>query len=183
MVIRFETINITPVKRIAMGVRSIKLNEDDEVLIGLPIKHNTDMLATFSESGIARKTPLNNFPTQGRGGKGVKVGNGEPLAGAALIDDSDNLLIVGKPNSICIKALDVPQLSRTAAGNTMIKIIDANKIEIKTYEHGSNDTRMPVHRRAGREEGIHLHQWETLAMELLLVERKGRKKASPPHVP
>lgn len=58
-----------------------------------------------------------------------------------------------------------------------------NKIEIKTYEHGSNDTRMPVHRRAGREEGIHLHQWETLAMELLLVERKGRKKASPPHVP
>lgn len=121
MVIRFETKDITPVKRIAMGVRSIKLNEDDEVLIGLPIKHDTDMLATFSESGIARKTPLNNFPTQGRGGKGVKVGNGELLAGAALIDDSDNLLIVGKPNSICIKALDVPQLSRTAAGNTMIK--------------------------------------------------------------
>ena len=121
MTIRFETNGINSVGRIAAGVKCIKLNEGDEVLIGLPIKHDTDMLATFSEKGMARKTPLNDFPTQGRGGKGLKVGSGDTLAGAALICNDDNLLIIGKPNSICIKATDVPQLSRVATGNIMIK--------------------------------------------------------------
>lgn len=121
MTIRFETKDINPIGRVAAGVKSIKLNEGDEVMVGLPIKHPTDMLATFSEKGMARKTPLNDFPVQGRGGKGLKVGSGDTLAGAALISNDDNLLIIGKPNSICIKATDVPQLSRVATGNIMIK--------------------------------------------------------------
>ena len=121
MTIRFETKDINPIGRVAAGVKSIKLNEGDEVMVGLPIKHPTDMLATFSEKGMARKTPLSDFPVQGRGGKGLKVGSGDTLAGAALISNDDNLLIIGKPNSICIKATDVPQLSRVATGNIMIK--------------------------------------------------------------
>ena len=121
MTIRFETKDINPIGRVAAGVKSIKLNEGDEVMVGLPIKHPTDMLATFSEKGMARKTPLSDFPVQGRGGKGLKVGSGDTLAGAALISNDDNLLIIGKPNSICIKAVDVPQLSRVATGNIMIK--------------------------------------------------------------
>ena len=120
MSICFETKGITPIGRVTAGVKSIKLIEGDEVLVGLPIKHKTDMLATFSASGVARKTPLNDFPVQGRGGKGLKVGSGE-LAGAALVSDEDKILIIGQPNSICISATEIPQLARTAAGNIMIK--------------------------------------------------------------
>lgn len=120
MSIQFETKDIAPIGRVTAGVKSIKLAEGDEVLIGLPIKHNTDSLATFGANGMARKTPLDEFPVQGRGGKGLKIGSGE-LAGAALISKEDNLLIVGKPNSICISAEEVPLLGRTAAGNIMIK--------------------------------------------------------------
>ena len=120
MSIRFETKDIAPIGRVTAGVKSIKLNEGDEVLVGLPIKHNTDTLATFCANGMARKTALNEFPVQGRGGKGLKVGSGE-IAGAALVSDEDKILIVGKPNSICISATEIPLLGRTSMGNQMIK--------------------------------------------------------------
>ena len=120
MSIHFETKDIAPIGRVTAGVKSIKLNEGDEVLIGLPIKHNTDMLATFSANGTARKTSLEEFPVQGRGGKGLKVGS-NGLVGAALVSDEDNLFIMGAPNSICISALEIPALGRTAQGNVMIK--------------------------------------------------------------
>lgn len=120
MSIRFETKDIAPIGRVTAGVKSIKLAEGDEVLTGLPIKHNTDMLATFSPLGSARKTPLSEFPVQGRSGKGLKVGTGD-IIGAALVSDADNILIVGAPNSICISATEIPLLTRTAQGNIMIK--------------------------------------------------------------
>ena len=120
MCIHFETKEIAPIGRVTAGVKSIKLNEGDEVLTGLPIKHSTDYLATFSKVGTARKTALSEFPTQGRGGKGLKIGSGE-LTGAALINDEDNLLIIGAPNTLCISAAEVPLLGRTALGNVMIK--------------------------------------------------------------
>ncbi len=132
MSIHFETKEIAAIGRIAAGVKSIKLNEGDEVLVGLPIAHATDTLATFSANGMARKTCLDEFPVQGRGGKGLKIGSGE-LVSAALISDEDGILIVGKPNSICISAKDIPLLGRTATGNVMIKnstVKDAIKIKL-----------------------------------------------------
>ena len=120
MSIHFETKDIAPIGRVTAGVKSIKLNEGDEVLTGLPIKHTTDTLATFSANGTARKTSLEEFPVQGRGGKGLKVGS-NGLVGAALVSDEDNLFIMGAPNSICISALEIPALGRTAQGNVMIK--------------------------------------------------------------
>ena len=132
MAIRFETKEITPIGRIAAGVKSIKLNEGDEVLIGLPIKHETDTLATFTSGGFAKKTALSEYPVQGRGGKGVKVfqpttGTGH-LIGAALVSDEDNILIVGSPNSICVNATEIPKLSRVSAGNAMIKNSEALRV-------------------------------------------------------
>jgi DNA gyrase subunit A len=132
MSIRFETKDIAPIGRVTSGVKSIKLNDGDEVVIGLPIKHDSDALATFSSSGMARKTALSDFPVQGRGGKGLKVGSGE-IAAAALVADVDKILIVGKPNSICIAATDIPLLSRTSLGNQMIKnsiVKDAIKLKL-----------------------------------------------------
>ena len=120
MSIHFETKDISAIGRVTSGVKSIKLNEGDEVLVGLPIKHNTDALATFGVNGTARKTSLDEFPTQGRGGKGLKIGSGE-VAAAALVSDEDNILIVGRPNSICISAKEIPLQGRTTMGNQMIK--------------------------------------------------------------
>ena len=120
MCIRFETKEISPIGRVTSGVKSIKLNDGDEVLTGLPITHATDTLATFSISGMGRKTLIEEFPVQGRAGRGLRIGNGE-IVGAVLISDEDNILVIGKPNSICINATEIPLLGRTALGNIMIK--------------------------------------------------------------
>ena len=125
MSIHFTTKDITPIGRVTAGVKAIKLNEGDEVLGGFPIHKKTDYIATFSEKGLGKKTPITDFTIQSRGGKGVmiykpSVSTGD-LIGAALIDDQDSILLIGKPNSICISATDVPNLGRTSMGNLMIK--------------------------------------------------------------
>lgn len=123
-VIRFTSSDITPVGRNASGVKAIKLI-NEEVLKGIPIHKTTDKVALFSATGTAKKVDLSEFPLQGRGGKGVRTYT-ENLVGVELIEDSDNILISGKPNSICISAKDIPSTSRNAIGNIMIK---GSKIE------------------------------------------------------
>ena len=125
MSIHFTTKDITPIGRIASGVKAIKLGENDEVLGGFPIHKETDYIAVVSEQGLAKKTSVQEFTVQGRGGKGVLIykptsTSGE-LVGAAMISDEDNLLLVGKPNSICISATDIPNLGRVSLGNIMLK--------------------------------------------------------------
>lgn len=122
--IHFETKEIAAIGRVTAGVKAIKLGENDEVLVGLPIKDNKQKVAVFAEYGQAKKTEISEFPTQGRGGKGVIVYKTTPstgeVIGAAMVNDDDNILLVGK-TSICIAATDVPELGRAAAGNIMIK--------------------------------------------------------------
>lgn len=120
MSIHFETKDISPIGRVAAGVKSIKLDANDEVIIGLPIRDSKQTLATFSEYGLAKKTSLDEFPVQGRTGKGLTLSKENKIIGAAMVSDEDNLLLVGS-NSICISATDIPKLSRTSQGNIMIK--------------------------------------------------------------
>ena len=118
--IRFETKDIGAIGRVTSGVKAMKLAEDDEVLIGLPIINDKEHLAVFTTNGRAKKIELSEFPIQGKNGKGVKVSS-ELLAGAMFISDNNNVLLIGKPNNICIAATEIPLLSRISLGNIMIK--------------------------------------------------------------
>ena len=122
--IHFETKDIAAIGRVTAGVKAIKLADDDEVLVGLPIRDNKETLAVFSSFGNAKKTSVDEFPLQARAGKGVAVYKVTPstgdVVGAAMVNDEDNLLLVGK-TSICIATTDIPKLGRATAGNIMIK--------------------------------------------------------------
>ena len=125
MSIHFESKLVNPVGRIAAGVKTIKLDKEDEVIIGLPIQSDNDNIAIFSTKGYGKKTSIKEFTTQGRGGKGLVIYRpsaiyGE-IAGATVISDKDIILLSGQPNSICISATDLPLLTRTSFGNIMIK--------------------------------------------------------------
>jgi DNA gyrase subunit A len=120
MSIRFETASVAPIGRVTSGVKSIKLSEGDEVLAGLPIHKTTDQLAVFTKAGYGKKTALDEFPVQGRGGKGLKC-SGDEIIGTGLVSDEDNILLVGVPNSICFSAKDIPLIGRVSMGNAMIK--------------------------------------------------------------
>lgn len=132
MSIRFETKDIAAIGRVTAGVKSIKLAEDDEVIIGIPVTNSKATIATFTSRGMGKKTNLDEFPVQGRAGKGVYVYKPNDttgdLIGAELITDDDNILLVGKPSSICVSAIDVPLLTRAGIGNIMIKNSNLQKI-------------------------------------------------------
>ena len=125
MSIHFESKNVNPIGRIAAGVKTIKLDENDEVVVGLPIHSDNDNIAIFSTKGYGKKTSIKEFNVQGRGGKGLVIyrpsaiyGN---IAGATVISDNDTVLLTGQPSSICIAATDLPLLTRTSFGNIMVK--------------------------------------------------------------
>ena len=129
--IHFETKDIAAIGRVTAGIKAIKLAEDDEVLVGLPIRNSKDTVAVFTEYGNGKKTNIEEFPIQARAGKGVAVYKPTPatgsIIGAAIINNEDNILLVGK-NSICIAATDIPLLGRTAVGNIMIQKGQLNSI-------------------------------------------------------
>ena len=125
MSIRFETKSISPIGRVTAGVKSIKLADNDEVIIGLPITDTNESVAVFTAKGFSKKSKLDDFPNQGRAGKGVLIYKPTEitgtLVGATTVNEKDNILLVGRPNSICISATDIPQLTRASIGNIMIK--------------------------------------------------------------
>ena len=124
MSIKFVTKDIAPIGRIAAGVKAIKLREGDEVLVGLPVSQNNDV-GIFTTSGVGKRVKTSDIPLQNRGGVGVIISENK-VAGGVLIDDSDNLFIIGRPNSICIDTKSMPVLGRTAAG---VQIVNGSKIE------------------------------------------------------
>ena len=125
MSIHFESKNVNPVGRVAAGVKTIKLDENDEVVVGLPIHSDNDTIAIFSTKGYGKKTSIKEFTVQGRGGKGLVIYKPSAvygqIAGATTIADNDTILLTGQPNSICIAATDLPLLTRTSFGNIMVK--------------------------------------------------------------
>ena len=129
--IHFETKEIAAIGRVTAGVKAIKLADDDEVLVGLPIRDKKETVAVFSSFGNAKKTNIDEFPLQARAGKGVVAYKVSPatgdIVGATMINDEDNILLVGK-TSICVAATDIPQLGRAATGNIMIKNGQINSV-------------------------------------------------------
>lgn len=125
MSIHFESKNVNPIGRVAAGVKTIKLDENDEVVVGLPIHSENDVIGIFSTKGYGKKTAIKEFTVQGRGGKGLVIYKPSPIygqiAGATVISDKDTILLTGQPNSICIAATDLPLLTRTSFGNIMVK--------------------------------------------------------------
>ena len=126
--IRFKSSEVSAAGRLTIGTKGITLKAGEE-LIGMSIvRDNTDNLATFTPTGMAKQFSLTELPLQTRGGKGTKIGE---VAAITLISNEDNLLICGAKNSICISAKDIPILSKTAQGNQVIKndrIISVSKI-------------------------------------------------------
>ena len=125
MSIHFESKTVNPIGRVAAGVKTIKLADDDEVIVGLPIVSDNDTVAIFSNKGYGKKTLVSEFTPQGRGGKGLLIYKPSPafgsIVGAAIVKDNDKILLTGQPSSICIAATDIPQLTRNSFGNIMIK--------------------------------------------------------------
>ena len=130
MVIRFNSKEIGATGRTTSGMKGISLKPEDYVVSALAIRHETDELAIFSETGLGKRTALSEFPTQKRAGKGV-TGYKQNVSCATLVEATDNVLICGDKTSICIEASQISSMGRAAAGNMVIKdnkILSVSKV-------------------------------------------------------
>ena len=125
MGIRFDSKEISPTSRTTSGVKGINMGDDDRIVAAIPVRNANDKLAIFVQGGMAKKFSLDELPIQKRAGKGLMcykptntTGN---VAAATLIEDTDNVLIIGDSSSICITGDEIPVLGRSSIGNQVIK--------------------------------------------------------------
>jgi DNA gyrase subunit A len=125
MGIRFDSKEISPTSRATSGVKGINMADGDSIVAAIPVRNTNDKLAVFVQHGMAKKFNLDELPIQKRAGKGLMcykpTDSTGKVAAATLIEDADNVLVIGDSTSICISAEDIPVLGRSSVGNQVIK--------------------------------------------------------------
>lgn len=122
MVIKIPTDDIRAIGRLTSGVKGIGLKDGDEVVAAFPVHYQVGIITT---SGKGKKINSEQFTIQMRGGRGVsgiKLEYGDYVAAAVpLIGIKEDLLIVGKPNSICIPVEELSEQSKNGSGTKVIE--------------------------------------------------------------
>ena len=130
--VRFNEKNVRSMGRTAAGVRGINLRENDYV-VGSGVIKNNDEVLVISEKGYGKRTAASEYPTKGRGGKGIKTANitdkNGPLSGVTVIDGSQDIMVITDDGiMIRFKTNDVSQTGRSTLGVRLIKVNDNNKV-------------------------------------------------------
>ncbi|WP_338207250.1 DNA gyrase subunit A [Lactobacillus juensis] len=130
--VRFNEKNVRSMGRTAAGVRGINLRENDYV-VGSGVIKNNDEVLVISEKGYGKRTAAAEYPTKGRGGKGIKTANitekNGPLSGVTVIDGSQDIMVITDDGiMIRFKTNDVSQTGRSTLGVRLIKVNDNNKV-------------------------------------------------------
>ena len=133
--IAFSEKDVRPMGRNAGGVRAILLEKGDEVVsMELDIDQTRKMLV-ITENGFGKRTPLEEYRLQARGGKGVatydktKFGKTGLLVGATLVSEDDEVMVINSNGVIIrIRADEVSTLGRTTQGVKIMKVEKGNRI-------------------------------------------------------
>ena len=126
--IRFKETDVRPTGRSAMGVIGMNLVDEDEV-VGMQLDNQGDDLLIVSENGLGKKTPMDEFTVQHRGGKGIKCyrineksGN---VIGVKAVDDTRQIMLITTEGIIIqLKCLDISRLGRITSGVKLINLDD-----------------------------------------------------------
>ena len=132
MCIRFKETDVRPTGRTSMGVIGMNLDDQDEI-IGMQLDHQGDSLLIVSENGMGKRTYLNEFTVQKRGGKGVKCykiteKTGEVVGVKAVNDDHEIMMITDGGIIIQLRMEDISTLGRITSGVKMINLDEGVKV-------------------------------------------------------
>jgi len=124
--IRFRETDVRPTGRMTMGVKGMDLDKGDEI-VGMQLDHQGDSLLIVSEYGIGKRTYLNEFKLQNRGGKGVKCykiteKTGDVIGVKAVNDDHEIMMITTEGIIIQIRMDEVSKLGRITSGVKLINL-------------------------------------------------------------
>ena len=130
--IMFDSTDVRPMGRTARGVRAINLAEGDQV-IGATVPKEGEQILTTTEKGLGKRTQIEAFRAQRRGGKGLKInkitektGN---IVGVASVSDEDELLLITSQGIIIrIKVSQISSIGRNAQGVKLINVSNDVKV-------------------------------------------------------
>jgi DNA gyrase subunit A len=132
MAIRFQETDVRPMGRAAYGVRGITLRDDDYVVAMEVVKPGGTLLSV-TERGFGKRTEIDEYRVQSRGGVGViNISTTERnglVVGVAYVQEGDELLLMTQQGMILrIPTDDVRAIGRATQGVTLINIEDDDKV-------------------------------------------------------
>jgi DNA gyrase subunit A len=128
--IRFHETDIRPSGRISRGVRGMRLVSGDE-LVGMEVLTYGQTLLTATENGYGKRTSIDEYPVQKRGGKGVitiktNKRNGKVMTILVVSDEDEVMLVTDAGKIIRLAIGDISVISRNTQG---VKLIDIDTNE------------------------------------------------------
>jgi len=126
--IRFNEKDVRPTGRTSMGVRGINLIDRDEV-VGMQLDIQGEALLIASANGLGKRTMIDQFSTQNRGGKGVKCykiteKTGEVVGVKSVNDDNELMIITTEGIIIRTPVREVSVSGRITSGVKLINMAD-----------------------------------------------------------
>ena len=132
MAIHFNEKDVRETGRTAQGVKAINLNRED-IVIGMGVDSEGEDLLIITDNGYGKRTSLQDYRLQNRGGKGLITAritekNGL-LAGIKVVDNEHDLIIItGEGMIIRTSVREISSISRNTLGVKIINIKEGDKV-------------------------------------------------------
>ncbi|MBQ3225916.1 MAG: DNA gyrase subunit A [Clostridia bacterium] len=128
MSIRFNEEDVRPMGRVSHGVRGIKLSADDYV-VGMSMAAEGGDLLVVTEKGYGKKTSLDEYKTQTRGGKGVNTyrlsGATGNIAGIKVVAENDDVMLITSDGMVIrMKTSEISRIGRLTKGVRLMRLDD-----------------------------------------------------------
>jgi len=136
MSLRFTATNdaLRPMGRATSGVIGMKFREGDELLAMAVVEDGEANVLTATDGGYAKRTPIQEYRVQGRGGLGVKAAkideeNRGVLVGALVVSGSDEILAITSSGSVIrTGAEEIRQTGRDTMGVRLVNLGDGDSV-------------------------------------------------------
>ena len=144
MAIRFSEGDVRDVGRVARGVIGIRMDEDDEI-VGMEICGSGNAILTVSEKGVGKRTEVEEYRIQGRGGRGLLNIKTNPKVGLVsgirqVTGEEDVMLISNIGNIIRLHVNEIPILHRNTQGVRLIDLgPDEKVVGLARTERGNDN--------------------------------------------
>jgi len=135
--IRFEHAEVREMGRQAYGVIGIRLEEGDYVVSMIVSKSEEELVLSVTERGFGKRTNVDEYRVQGRGGKGIinvktMEKNGKVVAIMPVQEDSDVLVMTANGKLIRVRSTDIRAVGRASQGVRLINLDDDDKVTTAT---------------------------------------------------
>ncbi|MFH1857497.1 MAG: DNA gyrase C-terminal beta-propeller domain-containing protein [Candidatus Omnitrophota bacterium] len=129
--------------RAAKGVRGIRLEKGDEI-IGMEIAEPKATLLTVTDRGFGKRTRLDQYRTQRRGGKGIinikaTKKNGEVVSLKAVEDDDEIMIITQNGMIVRTVVKDIRTVGRNSVGVRVIRLEPKDKVTSVAKVEGESE--------------------------------------------